>query len=151
MAGLLDAPARPAAVAWAATAGAVAGFGTLVGSVFVGVVVVSSAGATWLTVAAVVVGVVQVTAGVLLVVGSARLAMGVGRGVLLAGLALEFPVCVAHGLNAAILVAGDPDEQTTVVVVFLGVAAGFAAVSACGLYLALRPTATAYVSAPGGP
>jgi hypothetical protein len=143
---LLDAPGRPASVTWAAVLGAVAGGVVLPGTAIVGVVVFTAAGATWFAVTVAVLAVVQVTAVVLLFVGSARLAMGAGRGVLLGGLALTLLACAAHGLHAVTLVAGDPDESPTVVAIFLTIAVGIAALSAGSLFFALRATTSAYVS-----
>ena len=145
---LLDAPGRPGSVTWAALLGAVTGAVLFCGSAIV-VVVFTAGGASWFAVAAAALAVVQVTAVVLLFAGGARLAVGAGRGVLVGGLALTFLTCAVHALNAVTLVAGDPDESAAVVAAFLTVAVGIAALAACSLFLALRPTATAYMSRDG--
>ena len=129
----------------AATLGTVVGVGTLAGILYAVAAVFDSLGPVWFVTTAAVVGVVQLATGVLMIVGAARLAGGRGRGVFLAGIALEFLLCAVHALNALILVAGDPDDAG-VVWVFLLVPSCVAVLVAGSLFLSLRPAATAFLS-----
>jgi hypothetical protein len=140
MEGLLDSKgSRPESVTWAAMLGAAAGGATLVGTFFPAVMAMSANG-VWFLVAMAALVAVQASAGVLLIVGAARMALGLGRRLFVAGLALEFVTCAAHALNAVTLIASDPDDGG-IVGYLLAIAAGFAVVTAGSLVLMLRPSA----------
>lgn len=136
---------RPGSVTVSATLAAVVGGGTLFGLVYLAAPLSDPAGADWFTAVVVVLAVVQVVTGVLLCAGAGRLSSGAGRAVLFAGGALEFLVCAAYGWYAVAAVAGDPQDGG-VFSVFFGVPCGAVAMTAGSLLLALRPSATAYVS-----
>jgi len=131
---------RPGSVTVAAVLAAVIGGGTLLGLVLLAAALFEPAGSDLFTAIAAVLAVVQVSAGVLLLVGAGRLLTGAGRGMLLAGGALEFLVCAAYGWYAVAAVAGDPQDGG-LFIVLLGVPCGVAVMTASSLLLALRPSA----------
>jgi hypothetical protein len=143
---VLDPPGRrPDSATVSAALAAVVGGGTLLGLVVLAVPLFDPTGSDLFTVIAAVLSVVQLSAGVLLFAGAGRLSTGAGRGMLFAGGALEFPVCAAYGWYAVEAVAGDPQDGG-LFVVFFGLPCGVAVVTASSLLLALRPSATAFVS-----
>lgn len=142
---LLDAPGRPASVTWSALVSAGVGGATLVGASIIVTALLTSQGGWWSAVVALV-ALVQVGAGVLLVTGGVRLATGVSRRELFAGVVLLFLTCGAYALYAVTAVAGNPQDGPGVAALFLAVDGGFALASAVVLYLGLRPTAREFVS-----
>jgi hypothetical protein len=136
---------RPDSVAVAMTLAVVVGGGTLSGLVYLAVALFDPTGSDVVTAIAAVLAVVQVTTGVLLIAGAWRFSVGAGRGMLFAGGAMEFLVCAAYGWYAVDAVAGDPQDGG-LFFVFFGVPCGVAAVTVATLLLALRPSASAYVS-----
>lgn len=136
---------RPDSVTVSVTLAAVVGSGTLFGLVYLVVPFVDPTGSDQFAAVVLVLALVQVITGVLLLVGARRFAVGEGRGTLLAGGALEFLVCAAYGWYAVTAVAGDPADGG-VFFLFFALPCGAAAMTACSLFLALRPSATAYVS-----
>jgi hypothetical protein len=132
---------RPRAATGAAVLGVTAGFATLSCSAVVIAAAFEAVGAEWAVVAVMALALVQVSAGVLLVVGGVRMAAGAGRRVLLAGIVLEFVTCAVHALHALNGVMDNPQDGPRVAAFFLIVAGMFAALAAGCLYLALRPAA----------
>jgi hypothetical protein len=141
---------RPDSVTVSATLAAVVGGGTLLGLVYLAVALFDSTASDLVTAITTVLAVVQVTAGVLLIVGAVRFSAGTGRTVLFAGAACEFLVCAVYGWYAVDAVAGDPQDGQ-LLFLFLGLPCGVAATTAGSLFLALRPSATAYVSTTSAP
>jgi hypothetical protein len=121
---------------------AVVGGGTVLGLVHLAAPLFEPAGSDPFTAVVAVLAVVQLSAGVLLLVGAGRLSAGAGRRVLFAGGGLEFLVCAAYGWYAVDAVAGDPQDGG-LFVVFLGVPCGVALMTASSLILATRLPATA--------
>lgn len=136
---------RPDPVTVSATLAAVVGGGTLLGLFYLAVALFDSTTSDLVTAITTVLAVVQVTAGVLLVVGAVRFSTGAGRTVLFAGAACEFLVCAVYGWYAVEAIAGDPQDGR-LLFLFLGLPCAVAATTAGSLFLALRPSATAYVS-----
>lgn len=136
---------KPDSVTVSATLAAVVGGGTLLGLVYLAVPLFDPTASGQVTAIAWLLAVAQVSTGVLLLDGARRLFTGAGRGMLFAGIAMEFPVCAAYGWYAVAAVAGDPQDGG-VFFIFFGVPCGVAVTTAASLSLALRPSATAYVS-----
>jgi len=141
---------RPKSVMLAAWLGALAGSGTLFGAVYAVAAVFTSMGPPWFVAAAGVLAVVQVIAGVLLIVGAARLVAGRGRGLLVGGLVVELVVCATHWLHTMTVVTSDPDDAG-VVPYFVAVAVGFTVVTVGCLLLVLRPSTRGFRSGEGRP
>ena len=143
---VVDSPGRrPDSVTVSAALATAVGEGTLLGLVYLAVPLFDPTGSDLFTAIAAVLAVVQVSAGVLLFVAAGRFSTGAGRGMLFAAGALEFLVCAAYGWYAVEAVAGDPQDGG-LFIVFFGLPCGVAVMTACSLLLALRPSATAYVS-----
>jgi hypothetical protein len=132
---------RPGSVTVSAVLAAVVGGGTLFGLVFLAVALFDPTGSDLFTAIAAGLAVVQMSAGVLLLVGAWRFSTGAGRGMLLAGGALEFLVCAAYGWYAVYAVAGDVQDGG-LFIVFIGVPCGVAVMTVSSLLLALRPDPT---------
>jgi hypothetical protein len=138
VAALLDAPGRrPDSVTWATLAIMAVGGGTLVCASVIGGVLFTGAAHGWFSVLVALVAVVQVSAGVLLLVGGARLAMGRSRREVAAGVVLLFVTCGAYASYAL------TSEDGRAVLL---VAGGFAAAGAGVLFLALRPAVGVFLS-----
>jgi hypothetical protein len=136
---------RPGSAAVSAAAGAVVGLTNFVGLLYLTLALFDSTGSVlWRSIVAGL-AVVQVVSGVLLFVGAARISVGAGRGMVVAGCVLEFPVCAAYGWFALDVLAGDPQDGQ-LFGLFFGVSCGVAVVTACCLFLALRPSVAEYVS-----
>jgi hypothetical protein len=133
---------RPVSATAAATLSVFVGGATLIGATIVVVAVLTWGEAPW---GPAIVALVQVSAGVLLIVGGARLATGAGRGVLFWGIALELVTCAIHGWYAVTAVAADRDDAA-LVPVLLTIAGTFAVVTVVVLWLALRPAVVWHVS-----
>lgn len=136
---------KPDSVTISATLAVVVGGGTLLGLVYLAVPLFDPVASGQFTAIVWLLAVAQVSTGVLLLVGARRLSTGVSRGMLFAGIAMEFLVCAAYGWYAVAAVAGDPQDGG-VFFIFFGVPCGVAVTTAASLFLALRPSATAYVS-----
>lgn len=134
---------RPAPATAAVTLSVVAGGATLVGATIVVIAVFAWGAPPW---GPAVAALVQVSAGILLIAGGSRLATGVGRGVLLWGIALEFVTCAIHAWYAVTVVAADA-EDAALAPVLLTIAGVFAAVTTVTLYATLRPSVARFLSA----
>jgi hypothetical protein len=143
VAALLDAPRRrPNSVTWTSLLAAVVGGATLVcASVIVGVLLTAST----FPVLVALVAAVQLGAGMLLVAGGARLAMGTSRRELVGGVVLLFATCGAYAWYAVTEVAGNLQDGPRAVAAYLAVAGAFALTGAVVLVLALHPAAKAHV------
>jgi hypothetical protein len=135
----------PDSVTVSATLAAVVGGGTLLGLVYLTAPMFDPTASGQFTAIVWSLAVAQVSTGVLLLVGARRLLTGAGRGLLFAGIAMEFLVCAAYGWYAVAAIAGDPQDGG-VFFLFFGVPCGVAAMTTASLFLALRPSARAYVS-----
>jgi hypothetical protein len=136
---------RPDSVTVSAAMAAMVGSGTLLGLVYLAAPLFDPTGSDLITTIVIAIAVVQVITGVLLLGGAKRFSTGAGRGMLLVGGALEFLVCAVYGWYAVAEIAGDPQDGG-LFLVFFGVPCGVAVMTAACLFLALRPSATAYVS-----
>lgn len=133
---------RPAPATAAATLSVVSGGATLIGAtIVVGAVFTWGEMPWWPAIAAL----VQVSAGVLLIVGGARLATGAGRGVLFWGIALLLVTCAVHARYAVTEVAADRDDAA-LVPILLTIAGVFAAVAVVTLCVTLRPSVARFLS-----
>lgn len=133
---------RPGPATAAATLGVFSGGATLIGATIVFVAAFSWGAVPWGPAVAVL---VQVSAGVLLLVGGVRLGVGAGRGVLLLGVALEGVTCVVHVWYVLTSVTSDPDDAA-LAPVLLTIAGVFAALAVVTLCAALRPSVGRFLS-----
>ncbi|MGB3438278.1 MAG: hypothetical protein WBA97_05945 [Actinophytocola sp.] len=133
----------PSSVTVSASLAAVVGGGTLFGLFYLAVSLFDPTGSDQVTTITTVLAIVQVTTGVLLLVGARRFATGTGRGTLFTGGVMELLVCVAYGWYAVGEVAGDPQDGG-VFFLFLGVPCGAAVMTVVSLILALLPSAAAF-------
>jgi hypothetical protein len=141
---------RPESVTVSAVMAAIIGGGDLFGLVYLAIPMFDPTGSDLTTVIVTALAVVQAITCVLLFVGARRFSTGEGRGMLLVGGALEFLLCAVYGWYAVAEIAGDPQDGG-VFFVFFGVPCGVAVMTAGCLFLALLPSATAYVSRGGTP
>lgn len=136
---------KPDSVTVSATLAAVVGGATLLGLVYLAVPLFDPTASGQFTTIVWSLAVAQVSTGVLLLAGARRLWTGAGRGMLFAGIVMEFLVCAAYGWYAVAAVAGDPQDGG-MFFLFFGVPCGVAVMTAASLRLTLRPSARAYVS-----
>lgn len=136
---------RPDSVTVSAALAAVVGGGTLFGLFYLAAPLLNPTVPDQFTVIVIVLAVVQIVTGVLLFVGAGRFSTGAGRGMLFTGSALEFLVCAVYGWYAVEAVAGDLQDGGLFFVYF-GIPCTAAVMTAGSVFLALRPSATAYVS-----
>jgi hypothetical protein len=142
---LLNALERPTSVTWSALLTMAVGGTTLVCSSIIIGALLSAFTVSGLYVVVVLVALTQVSAGVLLVIGGLRLAMGSSRREVLVGVVLLFLTCGAYVLYTVTEVAGDPQDWR-LTPALLAIAGAFASAGAVVLYLTLRPAARAFVS-----
>lgn len=97
----------PDSVTISATLAAVVGGGTLLGLAYLSAPMFDPTASAQFTAIVWSLAVAQVSTGVLLLVGARRFLTGAGRGVLFAGIAMEFLLCAVYGWYAVTAIAGD--------------------------------------------
>jgi len=153
MKALLDTEGRrPGSVTAAVALSLISGCGTFAGGMnFVAALVVTGTeyATDWFVNTTFAVGAVQVVTAVLLVVGGVRLALGLGRRLLVTGMVLQLLTCVPWTLYAVVEVAGNPQDGWDIAGYFLTVAGFFAVMATISLLQALSATATRFLSLGG--